>query len=572
MAVFLHYLISNNDPSSLFFYLVTDSYASGNLKEMKKWAYDIFSTFMGSQGPLRIQVSDNVVASVERTINSQINNEEAMRYVFHPARMDAKEEVEDFLTEFRRQRALGLGSIFGDQLLTNDDMDRARELKIVESTLLPHLERLTTLEAEKEPKNQALAAAITTFMKQVGVKVQNSALERAPSFMNKDRRNMLSKFNRPSKKHNMKGHQFVEIQCLNTTFCQQCNGPLWGIGYQGYQCTNCEFTVHRTGLCLEQITRECSKKKSKKPRGVTIPINPTPPTIVQMKSTNEDLSHLKQEANNAQLPQGQVVRMVDRFDPTDPSRTKQPEGLVSPLPPDTGPPSAEPRPPETESKRIKVHRTGSLKSKGERKLKTDNKRSRSIYDLPARMQYSIDVDMDNQSVTDVLTRSQASSSSSISTGQDSPRTSLEHLARQIDEDDSDMEAEASTPNWQKSIDKDIVRKLKPKEVKRQEVINGETGARLPCSEGLFQVLGIDIKMGRDWCTTVCPIAHRGTPDCMCICLITERLGRYAMITETLGIAYDGPKTMSFQVNEILSHFCFSFKGKPLFRGKSSKSW
>lgn len=40
-------------------------------------------------------------------------------------------------------------------------------------------------------------------------------------------------------------------------------------------------------------------------------------------------------------------------------------------------------------------------------------------------------------------------------------------------DDSDMEAEQDTPNWSKAVDKDIVKKLKPKEVRRQEIINGE---------------------------------------------------------------------------------------------------
>nr|XP_054775549.1 rho guanine nucleotide exchange factor 11-like [Lytechinus pictus] len=84
--------------------------------------------------------------------------------------------------------------------------------------------------------------------------------------------------------------------------------------------------------------------------------------------------------------------------------------------------------------------------------------------------------MDGQTVAAVLSPSQASSSSSLSTNrsQDSPRTSLEHLSRAVEEDDSDIEAEANTPNWQKMIDKDIVRKLKPKEVKRQEVINGKS--------------------------------------------------------------------------------------------------
>ncbi|CAG2060639.1 unnamed protein product [Timema podura] len=43
LAVFMNYVISNSDPSSLLFYLVTDLYKEGNAKEMKKWAYEIHS-------------------------------------------------------------------------------------------------------------------------------------------------------------------------------------------------------------------------------------------------------------------------------------------------------------------------------------------------------------------------------------------------------------------------------------------------------------------------------------------------------------------------------------------------
>ena len=41
-----------------------------------------------------------------------------------------------------------------------------------------------------------------------------------------------------------------------------------------------------------------------------------------------------------------------------------------------------------------------------------------------------------------------------------------------------MEADTDTPNWQDGVDKDMVKRLKPKEVKRQEIINGELGLEL----------------------------------------------------------------------------------------------
>ncbi len=57
------------------------------------------------------------------------------------------------------------------------------------------------LEAEKEAKNVAMAAALTTFLKNVGVRVQgNQALERCPSFTAREKRAILPTRQRPTKK------------------------------------------------------------------------------------------------------------------------------------------------------------------------------------------------------------------------------------------------------------------------------------------------------------------------------------------------------------------------------------
>ena len=66
------------------------------------------------------------------------------------------------------------------------------------STLSPPLPHPSG-SAEKDPKNQALASALTTFMKQAGVRVTSALMERTPSFMNKDKRG-LPKFPRSTRK------------------------------------------------------------------------------------------------------------------------------------------------------------------------------------------------------------------------------------------------------------------------------------------------------------------------------------------------------------------------------------
>lgn len=46
LAVFMNYILSNSDPNSLLFYLLTDLYKEGNAKEMRKWAFEIHSSFL----------------------------------------------------------------------------------------------------------------------------------------------------------------------------------------------------------------------------------------------------------------------------------------------------------------------------------------------------------------------------------------------------------------------------------------------------------------------------------------------------------------------------------------------
>ncbi|KAH3703549.1 hypothetical protein DPMN_078586 [Dreissena polymorpha] len=48
MAVFLHYVITQHNPAPVLFYEMTRFYntTQGNSKDLKKWAYEIHSTFI----------------------------------------------------------------------------------------------------------------------------------------------------------------------------------------------------------------------------------------------------------------------------------------------------------------------------------------------------------------------------------------------------------------------------------------------------------------------------------------------------------------------------------------------
>jgi Rho guanine nucleotide exchange factor 12 len=46
-----------------FFYLITENYKLGALKEMQKWAYEIHSSFVVPGAPLRIPNVEQVVVN-----------------------------------------------------------------------------------------------------------------------------------------------------------------------------------------------------------------------------------------------------------------------------------------------------------------------------------------------------------------------------------------------------------------------------------------------------------------------------------------------------------------------------
>ncbi|XP_069952047.1 rho guanine nucleotide exchange factor 11 isoform X3 [Cherax quadricarinatus] len=121
-----------------------------------------------------------------------------------------------------------------------------------------------------------------------------------------------------------------------------------------------------------------------------------------------------------------------------------------------------------------VNRSESLKEKQHGRKRTRENRKHSDPNIPTSK--SGDVDTESGLIPG---NSGSSSSSSLSHGLDSPSTSFEHVVSRTDaplpapvlENDSDIEAEVDLPNWQKLVSDEEIKKLKPKERKRQDTIN-----------------------------------------------------------------------------------------------------
>ncbi|XP_046676809.1 rho guanine nucleotide exchange factor 11-like isoform X3 [Homalodisca vitripennis] len=273
LAVFMNYVISNSEPSSLLFYLVTDLYKVGNAKEMKKWAYEIHSSFLVPGAPLRLtNVDENIAREVDDVLLNESGKEEILRKVFWKARVRAKEDLTEQLADFQQKRTAGLGTLFGppDTVLDESIHDKGKEIKIVESILLPKLEPFME-ELEKDvvdDRKFTTGAALGTVMGKVfGVRSQafTTMLDRCPTYVSKDKSLKAKLLTGKTRKVTARGHHFLAHQYYTVTYCNHCQLIIWGIGPQGYQCSDCGLNIHRS--CVRSLDENCPGPMVKKDKG-----------------------------------------------------------------------------------------------------------------------------------------------------------------------------------------------------------------------------------------------------------------------------------------------------------------
>ncbi|KAF7394080.1 hypothetical protein HZH68_010899 [Vespula germanica] len=205
LAVFINYVLSNSDPSSLLFYLVTDLYKEGNAKEMRKWAYEIHSSFLVPGAPLHLHnVDENVAHEIDDVLLKESDKEEILRKIFWKARNRAKEELNEQLADFQQKRTAGLGTLFGP---SDAQLDETKDKSNIKARLLTGKTRKMTI----------------------------------------------------------RGHRFVAHQYFTITYCNHCQLIIGGIGPQGYLCSDCSLSVHRQ--CVRVVEENCLGPLVRKERG-----------------------------------------------------------------------------------------------------------------------------------------------------------------------------------------------------------------------------------------------------------------------------------------------------------------
>ncbi|XP_064470907.1 uncharacterized protein LOC135385494 isoform X2 [Ornithodoros turicata] len=503
LSVFLHYLLTNtNEPSSLLFYIITDLYKLGSGKEMKKWAYEITSTFLVPHAPLAIdKIDETVLNEIDGVLQSSQEHEDELKAVFVKARRKAKEQLTTLLVHFRNTRTIGLSNIFipNDAALDEAIRDKNAELRIIESLLVTELESLTRDEQPDDQKS-ALGSALATVLKNFGVKTPSSValIDRFPTFVAKEKSRI--KFFPRNKRFafqtiNTKGHHFQSQQYHCVTYCNHCQHIIWGVGDQGYQCSNCEMNIHKA--CVKVVEEQCiGSLRNKKPKknhrmsslGSGIMENIIPKTRKPQTSLSD---RHKRPAEDGSLDSGICVssEAVDSDKHTGRSERVHGEGSDHHSPHGSDGMDRGPR-----SK--KGNSIGRSESFRQRRETRPSYRKRSDPNIPRSKS---DVDVEDK--PNNLNHSGSSSNSSLSTRSlESPSNSCEMVHRTPSTapadagghppsgtptslglhsggtsvgqlDDSDLECDTEPPNWQNNVDRESLRLMKPKERKRQDVIN-----------------------------------------------------------------------------------------------------
>ncbi|XP_056012842.1 rho guanine nucleotide exchange factor 12-like isoform X9 [Ostrea edulis] len=453
MSVFLNFVLKNESPSALLFYITTHVFhqAKGGIKELQKWAFEIFSTFLANGAPLKVKIDQALVDRIDDSLNFKSSEkEDLMRTIFNGARNFVQMEISNSLQEFRSKLSLGFGSMYGLQLVL-PNMKQKDEAEVALKILSPYLEKVPPSDEDIRPdQTHVMAWAVATFLRHNGIMdKKHSSMERVQSFVAKEKKKPLIQRKRTFKAHSFQPQHFSRVEN-----CIHCKELIWGVGFQAYQCSNCEQWIHK--YCLDSLEEFCPKKKRNRPLSTIKPVfhvslalsvsstteapspSPVNPTIQPVKDEPEEfpLKHT-------------VDTLIKKYDPV---HSEGPSGRKKS-------PSVEDM---TNKKSTEISRSESLKGRHDQKGRFTGKQRR----------VKSDVEIDDNVMKAITGNSPSSSSSSIRSGE-SPSNSMDavnNIPHTI-ENDSDFEVENELPPLESIYPKDVYKKLRPKDRKRLEVIN-----------------------------------------------------------------------------------------------------
>ncbi|KRG05553.1 uncharacterized protein LOC6581186 isoform X3 [Drosophila mojavensis] len=323
LAVFLNYVLSNSEPAPLLFYLITELYKEGTSKDMRKWAYEIHSTFLVPRAPLSWYRQDESLArEVDNVLQSEFDKVEILSTVFLRSRKRAKDLISEQLREFQQKRTAGLGTIYGptDDKLAEAKADKQKE-QIIDKYLMPNLQLLIE-EFEKDlpqedARKLALCSALSTVIHRIFTTRShpNTIVDRVHHFVSREK-SFKSRLMGKNRKMIARGHPLVLRQYYEVTHCNHCQTIIWGVSPQGYHCTDCKLNIHR--LCSKVLEESCpgplpqakrhphNDNKISKFMGKIRPR--TSDFIANEKRARQDDTDIDIESNNDRVNSASIVR------------------------------------------------------------------------------------------------------------------------------------------------------------------------------------------------------------------------------------------------------------------------
>ncbi|KAL3981614.1 Regulator of G protein signaling-like domain family protein [Acanthocheilonema viteae] len=456
LAAFINYLLANANPSSVFFYLITDAYQNSNAppKDLRKWAYEIFSTFLIPNSPLSWDnIDQSLIRSIDKTLTATAqatdNDLDQLIKIFGSARKKSLDDISEHLADFRQKRLIGLGSLFdANQLAYISKGDTAMEARVGEAILIRSLENmLNSINQDLEnceSRSLAIISALATIIKVVLNMRSNTSekiLDRCPTFVTKDKVGGMFRMKMaPKRSIQIKGHQFMLTPVNLTVYCYQCRDAVWGVNAQAYFCQNCDVVVHKQ--CTSSLPDHCYPAIQKKTGA-----NKTKRTGSGGKCEIESLegsSSLADQTHSTSIITDKEIHRVDNI-----KSASSDSGIGADM-------------------EKPVSRSQSMRSRVDEMQ--DGRRGRSAFswggalalpeeneERPRRARS--DMDSEDKASPVTLTRCPLDAVSL------SGSSSVSHASG------GEEEVETEVPTLESFVGWEIVRRLKPKEKKRQEVIN-----------------------------------------------------------------------------------------------------
>lgn len=246
---------------------------------MRKWAYEIHSTFLVPSSPLSFfPDTDNMCETIARDVDDKLAHTKNfqptdrggaqdfemagwLKNVFQKARSKARDMVNCQMEEFQEKRIAGMGTMFGPTApeLAAAKRNKAAEQTILDNHLLPLLQKMLD-EAESSPESDvkmALASALSTVVHKIflprGTTAPNA--ERIHHYVTREKSFKSRLISKGKGKLVVRGHHLSLRQYYETTHCNHCGNLIWGVAPQGYSCSDCGLNVHRG--CAKSLDETC---------------------------------------------------------------------------------------------------------------------------------------------------------------------------------------------------------------------------------------------------------------------------------------------------------------------------